>query len=313
MRIRDLELIVAVYESGNLTLAARQVGMSEPGLSKQLQVIERRSRLRFFDRGRGGAALTEAGRAFVEHARVSIQEYHRALHEARETQQAERHTLRIGTSAFLPPSLIELLRPIELRLYRNFSIEVVAEYCFDLLLQLQRHQIDLALVTSPPDTAAITSVRIATSSFMLVFRKGHPLAAKLSATLNDVASYPWIFFNRNVHPPLYDLILHRTQAGGHEPRILHYIGHEDYAAPVLTDDSLVAWLTPTAAERVTGTGLTCVPLLDSEIRLETHIATLASNNSLLVSEFVRSFVKRFESKRIGAQLSLPNIGGDNNR
>ena len=150
MRIRDLELIVAVYESGNLTVAARQVGMSEPGLSKQLHVIERRSRLRFFDRGRGGAALTEAGRAFVEHARVSIKEYHRALHEARETQQAERHTLRIGTSSFLPPALIELLRPIELRLYRNFSIEVVAEYCFDRLLQLQRHQIDLALVNRLP-------------------------------------------------------------------------------------------------------------------------------------------------------------------
>jgi hypothetical protein len=54
-------------------------------------------------------------------------------------------------------------------------------------------------------------------------------------------------------------------------------------------------------------------VIDSEIRLETHVATLASNNSLLVSEFVRSFVKRFESKRIGAQLNLPNIGGDNGR
>lgn len=311
MRIRDLELIVAVYEAGNLTLAAKQMGMSEPGLSKQLGVIERRIRLRLFNRGHDGAALTEAGRAFVEHARVSIQEYHRALHEARETQRSEHHKLRIGTSSFLPPCLIELLRAIELRLFHNLSIEVIAEYSFDLLLQLQRHQIDLALVTSPPEMAAITTLRIASNPFMIVFREGHPLAAQSSTTIDEVALYPWVFFNRNVHPPLHDLILHRMQENGHEPRILHHISHADHAAALLTDNALVAWLTPTGAERIANDGLRHIPLLDPQIRLETHLVTLASNNSPLVSEYVRTFMKRIESKRIAVQLQLPDVGAEN--
>jgi DNA-binding transcriptional LysR family regulator len=39
-RIRDLELIVALHEAGNMTQAAKRLGISEPALSKQLQKIE---------------------------------------------------------------------------------------------------------------------------------------------------------------------------------------------------------------------------------------------------------------------------------
>ncbi|MGD0731873.1 MAG: LysR family transcriptional regulator, partial [Terracidiphilus sp.] len=53
-RIRDLELVVALHEDGNMTQAAKRLGMSEPALSKQLQKIERRIQTRLFERGNGG-------------------------------------------------------------------------------------------------------------------------------------------------------------------------------------------------------------------------------------------------------------------
>lgn len=310
MRIRDLELIVAVYETGNLTQAAKQVGISEPALSKQLHIIERRIRMRLFDRGYEGAALTEQGRAFVEHARISIQEYHRALHEAHEAGGAGHYTLRIGTSAFLPPLLVELLRAVELRLYHNLTIEVVTAYSCDLLVQLQHHQIDLALVTSPPEMAALTTHCIETNPFMIVFWEGHPLAAKSSVTMNEVAVYPWVFFNRDVHPPLHDQILQRMRREGHTPRILHRISLADHVPALLTDDKTLAWLTPTGARRVTHHGLRYIPLLDAEIRLETHLASVAGNLSPLLSEYVRSFMKRFEATKTATQLKLPMDGED---
>jgi DNA-binding transcriptional LysR family regulator len=305
IKIRDLELIMALHETGNLTQAAKQIGITEPAFSKRLQIIERRIRARLFNRGHEGAALTEPGRAFVEHARVSIQAFHRAVHEAHETQSAEHHKLRIGTSDFLPPCLIELLRSIELRLYRNLAIEIITEYSYDLLVQLQHHQIDLALVTSPPEMATITTLRIATNPFMIVFREGHPLAAKTYVTLHEVAMYPWIFFNRNVHPPLHDLILHRMQSEHQEPRIHHHVTHADHVPALLADDTLVAWLTPTGAQRLAQCGLLYRPLRDTHIRLETYVATLASNTSPLVSEYVRTFMKRIEAKKIATQLQLP--------
>jgi LysR family transcriptional regulator, benzoate and cis,cis-muconate-responsive activator of ben and cat genes len=309
-RIRDLELIVAVYEAGNLTRAAKQMSMSEPALSKQLHIIERRMRVHLFDRGRTGATLTEQGRAFVEHARISIHEYYRALHEAHEAGRAEQYKLRIGTSAFLPPYLMERLRSTELRLYRELSIEIVTAYSYDLLVQLEHRQIDLALVTSPPEIATITTLRIESNPFMIMFREGHPLAAKSSVSLAEIAVYPWIFFNRNVHPPLHDRVLNRMQGERREPRILHHISNADHVPTLLTDDSLVAWLTPTGAQRAAHSGLRYVPLLDPEIRLETHLASVVNNTSQLLSEFVRSFVKRIESEKAATQMQLPMAGGD---
>ena len=305
VRIRDLELLIAVEEEGNVTQAAKRFGVTEPALSKRIRLIEQRVQAHLFDRDHEGAAITNQGRSFIERARVSVEAFHQAVHDAHETKRTERHKLRIGTSAFLAPSLIELMHSIELRLYRNLAIEIVGAYSAELLTQLQHHQIDLALVTSPPHMASITTVRVARSPFMIVCSAKHLLAVKSFVTLAEVAEYPWVFFHRNVHPPLHDLILHRMQSERRMANIRHHISQADQATALLTDDRILVWLTPTGSERVVRNGFVRVPLLDEQIRLETHLATLATNESRLVSEFVRSFMKRIEDQRPATQLTLP--------
>ncbi len=307
LKIRDLELIVALHEEGTLTRAARRVGLTEPALSKRLQLVEREVQARLFDRDHGGAAVTDPGRCFVEHAAQSLQAYHRAIHEAREAKRGERHTLRIGVSAYLPPTWIERLRAAELRLYRDVAIEIVTDYSLELLVLLQRRRIDLALVTTPPETSAVTTVRVTNNPFMIAFREGHPLAARKSVTLAEVSEYPWIFFNRSLHPYLHDLILQRTEDKHRKPDIVQHIMREEQITAFLRDDSLIAWLTAIDAECIAHQGLACIPLVDEHIRLEIHLAALADNKSSLVSEYVRTFVKRMDQQRPPEQLSLPTM------
>ena len=90
-----------------------------------------------------------------------------------------------------------------------------------------------------------------------------------------------------------------------KPNIVHHFIQADQVTAFLTDDSVLAWMTPTDAERMAHRGLTYIPLLDEHIRLETHLAALADNKSPLVSEYVRTFVKRMEDLRPPEQLSLP--------
>ena len=197
------------------------------------------------------------------------------------------------------------MRSIELRLYRDLVIELTTEYFAELLAKLQRHQIDLAFVTSPPPSAAITTLRIATNSLMIGFREGHPLAGKKSVTLAEVADYPWVFFSRNVHPPMHDLILFRVEAEQRKANVIHHITHADQVQALLTDDKLLVWLSPPGALKLARSGLRSVPLQDEHIRLETHLATLANNKSQLVSEYVRTFVTRFQAHRPPEQSLLP--------
>jgi DNA-binding transcriptional LysR family regulator len=204
VKIRDLELVVALHEEGNLTQAAKRIGISEPAFSKRLRLIERRVQAKLFARGSEGSLATESGRAFMESARISIQSYYQAVHEAQEAKFGENHKLRIGVSAYLDSRLIEVIRTTELRLYRNLSCEIYTEYSCEIVSLLKHHQIDLALITSPPPSASITSVRVAMSPFMIVVRPEHPLASRGSVTLAEVTNYPWVFFTRRVHPPLHD-------------------------------------------------------------------------------------------------------------
>jgi len=190
LKIRDLELIVALHEEGTFTQAAKRVGVTEPALSKRLLLIERMVQARLFNRGHDGATITGAGRHFVEHIQESVYSFHRAIHEAREAKQGERHKLRIGASAYLPSEMIELVRSIELRLYRDLVIELATEYFAELMAKLQRHQIDLALVTSPPPSAAITTLLIATNPLMIGFREGQ--RRFLTTDSHQSASSPYI-------------------------------------------------------------------------------------------------------------------------
>ena len=305
IRICDLELVVALHEEGTLTRAAKREGVSQPNLTRRLRLVEREAGAQLFDRGSGGALITVPGRSFIEHVIESLHAYRRAMHEAREAKHDERQMLRIGASAYLPPALIERLRSTELRVYHNFSIEIVTEHSLELLTQLQRRRIDLALVITPPEAASVTTLRVADNPFMMVFREGHPLSAKKSATLAEVSKYPWVFFNRSVHRHLHDLILQRMAAEQRKPNIVHHFIQADQVTAFLTDDSVLAWMTPTDAERVAHRGLTSIPLADERIRLETHLATMADNKSPIVGEYFRSFAKRMEDQRPPQQLSLP--------
>jgi DNA-binding transcriptional LysR family regulator len=304
-RIRDVELLLVLNEEGNVTRAAARVGISEPALSKQLRKIEQRLQLKLFERGNGGVVATACGQAFMAHACDCFHAFHRAVNDAHDSQFGEQHKLRIGVSSYLSNRWLEHLQSVEFRSQRKACIELVTGFTFDMLARLQSREIDLALVTSPPANAAISTVRVANDSFMIVMRKEHILAGMKSVALRDVADFPWVFFERKVHPGLYEKILRRMQEEALHPRIRHQVTHADQVPVILGEDSAVAWLTPAGADRITGDRFVAIPLHDSEIRLEIHLATLAANKSPLVSQFVRSFVKRAEEDREPIQLSLP--------
>jgi molybdate transport repressor ModE-like protein len=311
-RIRDLELVVALHEEGNMTQAAKRLGMSEPALSKQLKKIERRIQTPLFERGNGGVVTTGSGRSFVAHAAESVQAFRRAVHEAQESKHNAPQRLHIGVSTCHPPNLIEILCTVELRLYKSLSVEIVTAYSFELIGKLQHHELDLAIITSPPPNALITSACFATNPFMIVFREGHPLSGKASVKLHELGPYPWVFFNRNIHHHMHDLILQRIRADCEPVGVCHSVSQEEHAVALLTDNHVLAWLTPTGAERAVHSGFKSIPLDDSQIRLEMHLATLANNKSPMVSEYVRTFMRRIEEQRPPLQLRLPiGLKGDN--
>lgn len=305
LRIRDFALLLALYETGNLTGAALRVGVSEPAASQQLKSIQRRMKMRLHESNHVGDKLTAEALALLPAAADIVQAFHRGMHDAQEARHGGQHILRVGVSPFLPEHWHRLLESVEMRLYRNVKPQLDLANTEQLLSALQRHDLDVALVISPPRNGKLTSRCVAKSPFMIVFREGHVLADRQSVSLTEVVSYPWIFFHKSDHPWLHDMILRRAEAAGEGVRIQHRVNHFDHVPRLLTDDRVLAWLTPTGAERIARPGLVARPLDDLEIRLETHLAALTSNTSPLVAEYFRCFLAQLEEDHSPVQLVLP--------
>ena len=83
--IRHLWLFLAVAEDQSFSRAARRLGMSQPPLTEQIQVLEQSLRLQLFIRSRRGAQLTAAGAAILPAVRKFAEQLERlelAVHEA---------------------------------------------------------------------------------------------------------------------------------------------------------------------------------------------------------------------------------------
>lgn len=77
MELRQLRYIIGISEAGSLLAASRALHVVQPALSHQVALLERELGTALFVRSHRGMSLTPAGRAFVEHAHVVLQDVER--------------------------------------------------------------------------------------------------------------------------------------------------------------------------------------------------------------------------------------------
>ena len=72
MNIDEIETFVAIAELGGFTRAGRRLHRTQPAISRRLGILEHELGAPMFERIRGNARLTEAGRAFLPHAEAAL-------------------------------------------------------------------------------------------------------------------------------------------------------------------------------------------------------------------------------------------------
>ena len=73
MELRHLRYFIAVAEEGSLTVAAeRRLHTAQPSLSRQIRDLEHEIGVPLLTRSARGVELTEAGKVFLDHARLAL-------------------------------------------------------------------------------------------------------------------------------------------------------------------------------------------------------------------------------------------------
>jgi DNA-binding transcriptional LysR family regulator len=174
----ELELLVAVADTGSLGLGARRLAISQPAASQRLRTLETSLGVALLDRGPTGSELTAGGVLIVEFARSVLAARDRLTSAAEALREGSAATLRLAasltTAEFLLPQWLIALR----RRYPTVRIGLAMGNSAATLQAVRRGEADLGFIETVGALPAELQERtVASDRLVLVVSPEHPWAA----------------------------------------------------------------------------------------------------------------------------------------
>ena len=204
MKLHQLRYLAAVAQSGlNITAAAQKLHTSQPGVSKQIKLLEDELGFQIFVReGRNLTRITAAGQQVIDRALRILQEAQSIRSLSTELRDEGKGSLSIGTThtqaRYVLPEVIRQFRSrypqVRLNLHQGTSEQIAEMVASD--------RIDCAIATGSEQLFAdLTLLPCYRWNRTVIVPKGHPLADGTRLTLKALAAYPIISYTFSFSGP----------------------------------------------------------------------------------------------------------------
>lgn len=173
----DLNLLFvfeAIYTTGNISQAARQLNLSQPATSNALSRLRKQLDDQLFVRDGNGVVPTGRSEAMIESVRLALKTIEQSLDtsEKFDPLTSKRHFRIIVADPLEPFVLPGLLRDISLG--TQITYELLPPQRVNIDDALLQDKIDLALFLTPGRNDGIVSKSLCPVDLVLLARKGHP-------------------------------------------------------------------------------------------------------------------------------------------
>ncbi|MBT4126021.1 MAG: LysR family transcriptional regulator [Chloroflexi bacterium] len=186
MNIAELEALKAVAETGSFTRAADRLGMSQPGLSRQIQRLERELGTRLLERRGTGAILTDAGRESMQFAIRTISDFDALVSRFGPDPSALSGVIRIVASSTPAEYLVPALISEFTQEHTGISVEVLVADSAQVARTLGDRQADLGLSGMPSSSVGYSSIAMAKDEVVLAVSANHKFADLRSITIDQL-------------------------------------------------------------------------------------------------------------------------------
>ncbi|MGY0497506.1 transcriptional regulator CynR [Nocardia sp. FBN12] len=155
--LRHLRYLAAVAEHGNFTRAAEELHVSQPTLSHQIKQLERAVGAVLLDRAGRSVRLTDAGAAYLAHARRAVEEVAAAQRAVHDVTDLSRGLLRFAATPTFTPYLVgPLIAGFRAR-YPGITVEFGESSQDTIESELLDDRIDLGIAFAPPRLPGIAA------------------------------------------------------------------------------------------------------------------------------------------------------------
>lgn len=234
MELRRLSYFVAVVEQRSFRAASLKLHLSQPPLTRQIQLLEESLGVQLLRRGPGGAEPTVAGQLFYEEARNLLMLAEQATERVRLAGQGQIGRLDVGVfgSAILGaiPQIVREFRE------RFPKVEVVL-HSLDRAAQLKalrERRITVGFNRFFDEEPDLSWEVIQTEQMHVVLPSTHALAGRETLALADIARESLILYPRTPRPGFIDHLMRLFHARGLTPSTVQEVDD------VLTATALVA-------------------------------------------------------------------------
>jgi LysR family hydrogen peroxide-inducible transcriptional activator len=193
MDFDQLRYFLGVAKFSNFTRAARELGVSQPALSRSVQRLEAGLGQPVFERQGRSLSLTEAGKLLQGRAQQILALVADTKAEICDDGQSGR--VRVGAIPTIAPYFLPAV-------LRQFSKEfpkaalVVQENTTDNLLKCcAQGEIDLAILALPVPAKYLEVEELFKEELLLVLPPEHPLVDRKAIRLSDVKPYPFVLLD----------------------------------------------------------------------------------------------------------------------
>ncbi|CAG9225004.1 Uncharacterized HTH-type transcriptional regulator YwbI [Paraburkholderia sabiae] len=267
MELRALRYFVEVVRQQSFTVAAEQMFVTQPTISKMVKALEDEIGSPLLLRDGRQMVLTDAGRIVYQRGQDVIAAYAQLQAELNDLDKLGRGELTIG----IPPMGGSLFTPaiaafrqrypkVELKLFEQGSKAIEAA--------LISGELELGGVLQPVDEM-IDVLPMTRQVLWLVARHGSRWDALQEVPLADLAQEPFVFYGESL--ALNDVVLTACRTAGFAPTIVGRSGHWDFMAALVLAGVGIALLPAPYCRRLDAAQFTCRPVVTPEIPWEMAI------------------------------------------
>ena len=196
LKFRHLLLIDTLGRTRNMHLAAQQMNLSQPAISKMLKEIESLLGFALFERQPRSMPPTALGEHVLRYAQIALNDARSFVEQIGSLREGGHGHLKVGgifaaTAIALPEAILQIKQRWPL-----LSIEVVEQTSNHLMDMLEEKKLDLAVArfTEQGQQQRYDFQPLAPEPFCIVVNSQHPLAEAGPTSLQQLVDLPWILY-----------------------------------------------------------------------------------------------------------------------
>jgi LysR family transcriptional regulator, hydrogen peroxide-inducible genes activator len=214
--IRQLRYAVALDEHRHFGRAADALHVSQPGLSAQLQELERRLGVALFERSRNSTRPTPAGFDLLDRARRILRDVDDLSVAARMHADELQGLLRVAAIPTIAPYLLPTVAQLMHKRWPRIELELEELRTAGLVEAVERGDADLGLIATPADTRGLMVENLLFEPFHLAVAQHHQYAEQVPISVRELTDVPLLLLEEG-----HCLRDHALQACQTVPNIEH--------------------------------------------------------------------------------------------